>query len=146
MQQDLDLIIGVFVVLDQQRPGNTTDSDHLSNLLMVDKLALRMMSQLVISKHSVLNSSNILLSGVRMRRKKRGVEEEELERFYKKTGTKSSHHASEQVTDEQSTHCVARCEKIGLRTRYHFRYFHPRLQSGRRHSVSSPHTISLCSG
>ena len=82
--------MGVLVVQDQHRLGNTTDSDHLTNLLTVDKLDLRMMSELVISKHSVLNSSNILLSGVRMRRKKEeGWRRRSWNAFTKKTGTKS---------------------------------------------------------
>ena len=69
---DSELVIGVSMVQDQKRPGNTTKTDHLTHLLTEDgaNLAVRMVNKFVGSKHPVFECSAIPQTGVLMRREK----------------------------------------------------------------------------
>ena len=63
--QDSDLVVGVSVVQDRKRHGHILENTHLTNFAdgEWDKIALRMIRELITSKHPVLNLSNILVTG-----------------------------------------------------------------------------------
>ena len=72
-QQDPDLVMGVSVVQDRERPGQKMKNDHLTNLqTVIDKLALKMIGKPNTSKHPVFKCSNMLQTGALKRRKKGG--------------------------------------------------------------------------
>ena len=70
-QQNSDLVIGVSVVQDRKRFGHIMKNDQFADGEW-DKLAVRAISELIITEHQVFKCSNILQTGVLMRRKKGG--------------------------------------------------------------------------
>ena len=136
VQQDSDLVIGVSVIQDRKRPGKTVKSDHFHKFADGgwDNLALRMINELLISKHPLFKCWNILQTGVFIGRTKGGG-----------AGT---HFKNEPENHLMLVQMTLACDHLCL---FFFHKnstdwnLHPRLQSGRSHGVSPPRATSLCS-